>query len=316
MNGVLLIDKPAGPTSHDLVAFLRRLLRMKKIGHAGTLDPFATGLLVMMIGRATKLSSYLMDRDKVYRATVKWGEKTDTLDPTGRLVAACDRPLPERPAIEAACRRHEGITTQAPPMYSAKKLNGKPLYRLARRGMETPRPAKPVRIDRITVTAVDPEARTFSFRVHCSKGTYIRVLADNLAETLGGVGHLAALTREASGPLSLDQALTPAQAEQLHAAGALAERLLGPDDILRDLPAVTLSDDAGRFLRHGRRPVPAGIVAADDYAKDQAVRLLDRGGKLVALARALAGLGDTSGGSIIFPFQIMLVFPGENGAEG
>lgn len=316
MDGVLLIDKPAGPTSHDLVAFLRRLLGMKRIGHAGTLDPFATGLLVMLIGRATKLSAYLMDRDKVYHATVKWGEKTDTLDPTGQVVAACDKPLPERPAIEAVCRQFEGMTTQVPPMYSAKKLDGKPLYRLARRGLETPRPGKPVRISSLEVTKIEPAARTFSFRVRCSKGTYVRVLADGLAEALGGVGHLAALNREASGPLALAQAITPVQAEQLHAAGALGDRLLGPAEVLRDLPAITLTEEAGRWLQHGRRPAPEHIVAADGYLKNQAVRLLDRGGTLLALARALSELGDTDGGQATFPFQITHVFFKENGAQG
>jgi len=309
VNGVLLLDKPIGPTSHDLVMFARRLLHEKKIGHAGTLDPFATGLLVLLVGQATKISSYLLDQDKVYEATVQWGRATDSMDHTGRDVETDDSPLPDRTAIAAALAKFVGAQQQTPPMYSAKKVDGTPLYQLARQGKEVDRPAKQVHIAALDLLAVDETAKTFSLRVHCSKGTYVRTLADSLARELGGKGCLASLRRLRSGLFHVEQALTPEQWRELPPE-EVASRLLSLDDALAAFKTVTLSAPAGESLgRHGTPPRAADVLAADDYQSGETLRLQSPDGELVALARARLAAAQVRGPDDgEWPFVLLRVF--------
>ncbi len=205
LDGALLIDKPSGPTSHDIVDTVRRHLRLKKVGHAGTLDPNATGLLILLLGRATKLSEKLMGGDKVYEGTCKFGETTDSYDAAGELVSS----LPVLPmTLQELCEQAAsfvGDLMQVPPMVSAVKKDGVPLYKLARKGIEVERKSKLVHIFSFRFTAYTEPIGTF--RVACTKGTYVRSLIHELGQKLGCGAHLTALRRLASGTFHVADSL-------------------------------------------------------------------------------------------------------------
>ena len=206
-DGVLLVDKPQGITSHDVVDRVRRLLRTRRVGHAGTLDPMATGLLVILVGKACKASQYLMSQEKEYVATVKFGEITDSQDADGEVIET--RPVPEdltADAIREGMKSMLGDQYQTPPMFSAKKIKGVPLYKLARKGEEVEREARFIRVERFDLLAYRaPEA---DFIVKCTKGTYVRTLGHDLANKLGPGGHLTALRRTMSGEANVSGAVT------------------------------------------------------------------------------------------------------------
>ena len=206
LEGVLLVDKPTDHTSHDVVARLRGKLRMRRIGHAGTLDPMATGLLVILVGKATRISQYLMSVDKVYAGTIKLGEVTNTQDAEGEVLET--RPVPS--LTEAEIRQPQqgfiGDQYQLPPMFSAIKIDGVPLYKRAREGEEVEREPRFIRVVSYELTRwASPE---LDFRVHCTKGTYVRTLAHDLGQRLGCGAHLKALRRLSSGDLTMEKALT------------------------------------------------------------------------------------------------------------
>lgn len=206
-DGVLLIDKPTDHTSHDVVARIRGILRMKRVGHAGTLDPMATGLLVVLLGKATKLSQYLMSVDKCYTGSVKLGEITNTQDAEGEVLET--RPVPElsEEQVRAALRGMVGDQYQIPPMFSAIKIKGQPLYKAARAGEEVEREPRFIRVKRFELTRwAAPD--TLDFVVDCTKGTYVRTLAHDLGQKLGCGAHLSALRRISSGALNVDRAVT------------------------------------------------------------------------------------------------------------
>jgi tRNA pseudouridine55 synthase len=223
LEGVLLVDKPAGFTSHDVVARLRRKLQMKRIGHAGTLDPMATGLLVMLVGRATKISQYLTSLDKAYEGEILLGIATDSQDADGEVRET--RPVP--PLIEAqvlaAMRTFWGDQYQTPPMFSAIKKNGVPLYKLARKGEEIEREPRFIRVASFDLTSFAPPR--LGFRLECSKGTYVRTIAHELGQKLGCGAHLAALRRTRSGHFALEQALPLEEIEKLPVV-EIAKRLI------------------------------------------------------------------------------------------
>jgi tRNA pseudouridine55 synthase len=206
LDGALLIDKPAGPTSHDVVDALRRTFRLEKVGHCGTLDPNATGLLIIVLGRGTKLSEKLMSDDKVYEGTVKFGETTDSYDADGELVSS----LPLLPMtleeINESAATFQGDQMQMPPMVSAVKVKGVPLYKLARKGIEVERKARLIRIYTFRFTRY--EEPYGSFRVACTKGTYVRSMAHELGQKLGCGAHLATLRRLISGKFDVANAIT------------------------------------------------------------------------------------------------------------
>lgn len=205
LEGVLLVDKPVDHTSHDVVARLRGKLKMKRIGHAGTLDPLATGLLVILVGKATRISQYLMSVDKEYSGTVELGKVTNTQDAEGEVLET--RPVPPltEAEVRAAMQSMMGDQYQLPPMFSAIKIDGVPLYKKAREGEEVEREPRFIRVMRFDLTRwASPE---LDFSVQCTKGTYVRTLAHDLGQKLGCGGHLKALRRESSGHLSVAQAL-------------------------------------------------------------------------------------------------------------
>lgn len=263
--GLLNIDKPAGPTSHDIVAAVRRGTRVKKVGHAGTLDPMATGVLVVCVGAATRLSQYAMGSRKTYVARVRFGIETDTYDAGGTTTAQSDAPL-EREAVEAALGAFRGEIEQVPPMYSAIKQDGQKLYDLARAGQEVERPARPVTIYRLEMTAWEPPFATL--RVECSAGTYIRSLAYDLGRAVGTGAHLAALERAASGPFAVEKAVAWDAFQAALASGTWRDYLLPPDMALAEYPRVDLTAPEAEDIRHGRLiPVDEAREFAGDLAR-------------------------------------------------
>lgn len=247
-NGLILIDKPLGPTSHDVVAKARRALREKRIGHVGTLDPLATGLLGLLIGAATRLSEYLIEKDKRYRAIVRFGRATTTYDAEGEATSETGR-VPERAALEQALAALRGPILQRPPAYSAIKRDGERAYALARRGEEVVLEPRPVTIHDLTL--VEWNAPDAVVDVHCSSGTYIRSLAHDLGEALEVGAHLAGLRRTAVGPWTIEQACPLADLE----AGAAP--ILPMEAALPDWPRVELDADGARRIWHGNT-VPLG----------------------------------------------------------
>lgn len=205
-EGVLLIDKPSGLTSHDVVDKVRRKLKMKRIGHAGTLDPMATGLLILLVGKATKLSQYLMSLGKTYEGTITLGETTNTFDGEGEVMTRRPIPILSRKDVETVVGSYIGDQYQKPPMFSAVKINGQPLYKLARQGKEVEREPRFIRISRFDVTRF--EGAEIDFSLDCTKGTYVRSLANDIGEKIGCGGYLSNLRRTASDKFHLCDAMT------------------------------------------------------------------------------------------------------------
>jgi len=222
-EGILLIDKHSGCTSHDIVDMVRRKLKMKAVGHAGTLDPMATGLLILLIGKATKVSQYVMSLDKVYEGTFKLGQETDSHDSDGEVTA--EFPVPEIPEadLKTAMAKFLGDQYQTPPMFSAKKLNGVPLYKLARKGKEVEREPRFINVSRFDLLNWQiPEA---SFRLACSKGTYVRTICHDLGRALGCGAHMTSLRRTFSGKFDVKDAITIEELQTLGSA-AISARLI------------------------------------------------------------------------------------------
>ena len=277
LDGVLLIDKPEGFTSHDVVARVRHNLRpnVKKVGHAGTLDPFATGLLVVLAGRATKLARFFVDLPKEYECTVRFGVRSDTGDLTGDLTETGETTT--RAAVDAAIPQFLGRIMQSVPMTSAVKVDGERLYKKAHRGEVVETPVKEIEIEAIEVLDFDETAQTMSCRIACSKGTYVRQLAIDLGEAVGAGAHLEQLSRTAVGDLRLDEAQTLAEFEEsVQAREAGDEHIPGlvpPSVALQFMPGVELSAAQVTAVRNGGR-LPGG--------PQEPVRLTFRG-ELVAI---------------------------------
>ena len=317
MDGIAIIDKPEGWTSHDVVARVRRLLKEKRVGHTGTLDPFATGVLVVLCGRATRLAQFLSGAEKEYEAIIRFGYATETGDATGErkgevrsLNSEVRSPRSEVQGpgsevqslksegqserlwtddeIEAALASLRGEIEQVPPMYSAKKVQGRKLYELARAGASVERAA-------VRVTVQEFEALLtgglllrheadgtclLTARVRCSAGTYVRTLAESLGERLGVGAHLLSLRRTRAGDFSIEQAVTLEELQRLADEGGAMERWLLPlSAALKHLGAARLTDEAARAALHGR-----AVRAAEDYRDGQLVGMYDGAGQLIAVA--------------------------------
>lgn len=216
MDGILIVNKEKGYTSHDVVGKLRKIFGMKQIGHTGTLDPNATGVLPILIGKATKASQYLMEHDKTYIATLKLGERTNTLDGEGEVVEkqTIEESLLDKDKIDAVLQTFLGKQEQIPPMYSAIKIKGKKLYEYAKQGKEIKREPRSIEIYEILLKKVNKEKKEIIFEVHCSKGTYIRVLCEDIAKKIGTIGYMKELERTEVTPFTIKQALTLQQIEQ------------------------------------------------------------------------------------------------------
>lgn len=282
MDGVLLVDKSRGPTSHDVVARLRRILGQRTIGHAGTLDPMATGLLVIGLGEGTKLLTALTDDDKAYEATLRLGIATDTLDAEGQVVATCDVPRGlDRDAVQRVADGFLGPHAQVAPAYSAIKRGGVPLHERARRGEEIELPVRDVVLHEVVVHEVTDGDVRLSLR--CAKGFYVRSFARDLAERLGTVGHLVALRRTASGTLRIEDAVAY---DALLAPGGRELAVAGMRSLVQacaGLPQVVLGEGPRADATHGR-PVRRSDVVVPDLPLGTRVALLSPRPSLVALA--------------------------------
>lgn len=246
--GFLVVDKPIGMTSHDVVDAARRWLGIRRVGHLGTLDPLATGVLPLAIREATKLVPFLAEGEKVYVGTLRLGVATDTHDAEGRVTYRHDGPLPDEEHLRAALAAFVGEIDQVPPMFSSVKHGGVPLYRLARQGREVEREPRRVRIRELRMRSYEPP--DVGIEVVCSPGTYVRTLAADLGQRLGCGGHLSGLRRIRSGPFCIEQAVTVGACEEMAEQGRLEERLIAPEDALA-LPRVRLSGHQARLVTHG-----------------------------------------------------------------
>ncbi|HID33719.1 MAG TPA: tRNA pseudouridine(55) synthase TruB [Anaerolineae bacterium] len=248
-SGVLNIDKPQGLTSHDVVARVRRLTGIRRVGHAGTLDPLATGVLLVCVGPATRFVEYLQQSKKVYETTIRLGQMTDTYDAEGQVTATAPVPDFTLEALDRALDAFRGDILQTPPMYSAIKRRGQPLYKLAREGKVVDRPPRPVTIYDITI--LDWRNPDLTLRISTSPGAYIRAIAHDLGQALGVGGHVLTLRRVASGAFRVEDAIT---LEALEAAGEDWPRYLhGLRGALSMLPAVILTEEQTWRFRHGQR---------------------------------------------------------------
>lgn len=250
VNGILCLDKPSDMTSFSCCAVVRRLLGVKKVGHAGTLDPQATGVLPIMVGNATRALDFLPDHTKRYTATLRFGATSDTLDVWGQIVET-DRPLPTKEAVESALSAFRGDILQVPPMVSALKKDGRRLYDLAREGIVVEREARPVTVHALTLTAFDTAAGVATLDCTCSKGTYIRTICDDLGQALGCGAIMTALRRTSAIGLPETQAITLDEARALAESGTLAARLIPLDTALVEYPAITVSEAQAVRFRNG-----------------------------------------------------------------
>jgi len=248
VNGILLVDKPEGMTSAGVVRLLKRPLEPAKIGHLGTLDPFASGLLPLCVGEATKVARYLLLEDKAYTGRIRLGAETDTLDRTGAVTARAPVPELTQSAVDEVAARFRGPQRQTPPMYSALKRDGVPLYKLARKGMEVEREAREVVIHALALRLVAPDA--LDFEVRCSKGTYVRVLAADLGLALGTVAHLEELRRTQVGTFRVEDARAP---EALRGEPLSSWPVIGIPQALAGLRRFTLSGPDVATLRRGQQ---------------------------------------------------------------
>lgn len=306
LHGVLLIRKTAGMTSHDVVAQIRKIFQTKKVGHAGTLDPFATGLLLLCLGDATRIVQYLTDSEKTYRAVMKLGERTDTQDYTGKIIERRDVPALTTEDVEGMFARFTGEIAQVPPMYSARRVQGQRLYELARAGKEVEREARLVTIRELTLTSMT--LPYLHLQVVCSKGTYIRALANDLGEAFGCGAHLTELERTQSGRFLLRDAMS---LEELAAMRDDRERLrrclLPIDAVLAEWPSVTLDEAAAGRIAHGAAvALPTEIGELLQPATN--IRAHNQAGVLIAFARIESLPAPEDAGVIahIRPFQVFV----------
>lgn len=262
VDGILLLDKPEGLTSNAALQRVKRLLQAAKAGHTGALDPLATGVLPLCFGEATKVSQYLLESDKGYQTDVRFGVRTDTADSEGQIIAEKSVDGVDETNVVNALSQFRGHIEQLPPMYSALKHNGQPLYKLARAGQEVARKPRPVTIHQLELVAFNGDVATLDIR--CSKGTYVRTIADDLGETLGCGAHVTRLRRTVAGSFTLSDCIT------LEALEALAEEqgveavesLLKPaDQAISDWPAVNLPAASAGFIKHGQPVMVTGLPA-------------------------------------------------------
>lgn len=288
LTGILVVDKPIGPTSHDVVALVRRLSGVRRVGHGGTLDPFARGVLPIFIGAATRVVEYHLGDPKSYRATVVFGARSTTDDLEGEVTPG-EAPPPDRASVEAALGAFRGVIRQRPPAFSAVKVAGRRAYRAARAGEPIELPERTVTIERLDLTEWDesePGRPAATLEVDCSAGTYIRSLARDLGEHLGTGAYLGALVRTASGPFRLTDAVDLDAVRARAAAGELQAVLLPIDCGLERFPVHHLTDLEVAAVAKGQIVRPAGTLPDE---RGERLRLVDAAGRLVAIARLSGG---------------------------
>lgn len=308
IDGLLHVDKEAGGTSHDVVQRVRRIFQQKRVGHCGTLDPDATGLLLVTLGQATRLTRFLIQARKVYEGAIRFGVSTDTYDASGRVTAERPTEGVTEESVDRAMARFAGTFEQRLPAFSARKVKGVRLYEMARRGEETPDVSKEVTVDEFVRTGPLAEGRV-PFRLTCSSGTYARSLAHDLGETLGCGAHLAELRRVRIGKpglwFDLECALTLAEMERRRKAGeGLGEALLPLHAVPLPFPTGTLDDAQERRIHHGQTVLLPGLAGqSGDW-----VRLVNRRGDLAAVGSVIERLGGREGGGALAVVQPRIVF--------
>lgn len=281
VNGIIVIDKPPHISSAKIVAQIKRIIGARKVGHAGTLDPMATGLLICCINDATRLARFLLTGSKRYQAVLRLGIDTDTQDSTGTVLATSDVSGVSLDQIASACKRFTGAIEQQPPIYSALKHKGVPLYKLARQGRPVVKPPRPVFISDLTLSEIElPEIR---FTVTCSAGTYIRTLCADIGAALGCGGHLGGLRRVESCGFTLNDSLTPCAFEEAYASGGLEDRIVSMADALKGMPFYRADDRLIDRIRHGARLAKKDFAGRIDDHPEGFFKIIDKQNQLIAV---------------------------------
>lgn len=283
VSGILVLDKPEGALSFATVSKVRRMLSIKKAGHCGTLDPFATGVLVICLNKATRIADQLLQQDKRYRCTAHLGVETDTLDKTGRITKTFEGPSVGDEELQRALESFRGSITQRTPLYSAARVQGKRLYECAREGVAVDLPEREVRI--LSLELLGYEWPRAVLEVHCSKGTYIRQLAADLGEKLGCGAHLSQLRRLSSGSFHIDNSVSLEELGEAHQRGDWTEKVISPSEALAHLPSVVVENEEmlGRLKNGHSDPAWESRLRIESPEHVGPVRLLDRNDRLVAL---------------------------------
>ena len=288
INGILLLDKPSDFTSFDVCAVVRGMLHTRKVGHSGTLDPMATGVLPILIGSATRALDLIPSHDKTYVAGFRLGMTTDTLDITGDIISECNPDVTQE-ALEDAMAQFKGNIMQVPPMYSAVSVGGKKLYDLARQGVEVEREARPVTVYSLTLDSYDRESASGVLTASCSKGTYIRTLIDDIGKAVGCGAVLTSLRRTSASGITIDRCMTLAQAQEYKDSGILESKLLPVDAVFEEYPALYISGNQAVRFRNGttlalerlQPPVVCGVrqserLTDEKYPQDSLYRVYSR----------------------------------------
>jgi tRNA pseudouridine55 synthase len=282
VDGAIIVDKPQGWTSHDAVGKARRLLKTKKVGHLGTLDPIATGVLPLVVGRATRLARFYTRSDKIYFAVVRFGYSTGTYDREGAPASPITEPAIDREELERHMARFRGSFLQTPPPVSAKKVDGVRAYKLARQNIAVELPPSPVDVYELELLEVNGAEATM--RAHCSGGTYMRAIAHDLGQAMGCGAHLRDLRRTGSGEFRIEDAKTIPELEQMAAEGCIEEAVIPAAQLLPDIPAVWVEDMVVNHIRQGRN-FPVSPFRAQKPGRY--VKAVARSGELVAIGEAV-----------------------------
>ncbi|MFH2011583.1 MAG: tRNA pseudouridine(55) synthase TruB [Pseudomonadota bacterium] len=287
MNGILIIDKPPGITSHDVVKRVKRMLKVRKAGHTGTLDPLATGVLPVCINEATKIVQFLINDDKEYEAELRLGIETDTQDNSGRVIKeSCQIPEDHNKIIDTIMS-FEGNIKQKPPVFSALKHHGTPLYKLARKGVCVDTEEREVQIFKINITRID--LPYISFLVSCSKGTYIRTLCADIGKRLGCGAHLVRLKRIRSGSFDIKDSHSLDEIETLAKNGTIKEKVVPLDKALNNLPQIKISDDLAERVRHGKQIIVDDLrdICLSHIKRGESLRITSSKNDLIAVGESL-----------------------------
>jgi tRNA pseudouridine55 synthase len=286
LSGVLVVDKPTGVTSHDVVQELRRVLGTRRVGHTGTLDPAASGVLLACVGKGTKVAQFLTGYDKEYRAVVRLGATTDTYDGEGEIEENEEDCEVSREALKGAIDSFKGEIWQLPPLYSAVKHKGKRLYQYAREKEEVKRTRRKVEIKEIGI--MDVNMPYVELKVSCSKGTYVRSLAHDVGQKLGCGAYLFSLRRTRVGPFDLQDALSPERISEVKTEGRMSEVLISIEQTLAHLPSVMVREDSVAKVQNGARLVSSSVTSVDGgFEAGQTVSIKDEQGRIIAVGRAL-----------------------------
>jgi tRNA pseudouridine55 synthase len=278
MDGVVIIDKPSGWTSHDVVAKIRNLTKIKKVGHTGTLDPFATGVLPLTLGRATKLTSYFLSSDKAYRGVMRFGFATTTYDVDGEPLNEDACPQLDLLRLQEIFSRYQGIIQQTPPPYSAKKFQGKPLYSYARRGIQVSPSKKEITIKSLSLLGINQQE--VEFELLCTAGTYARSLAHDIGTDYGCGAHLIRLRRMRSGEFPIEKAVSLSNGDQYYSGEFFISHVIPMRELLHEIPAIIISGGDKKKLVHG---TDLNLITAD-WESDE-FRLIDEFGEVIAMAK-------------------------------